>query len=142
MSFQTFLTIIFILSDLFYYDRYTTIIFPFYCIILGYLGFLNNKLRNFVFASLVLYYIIILLDFYKAPYLKYDDQISIAKYAELIEKPNEPIVFYDKSLVLRFNQYYNGSNKVVSLPDLDLNLNFFNENFKDTLELNNSITQK
>lgn len=135
-------SLIFIFSDLFYYDRYTTIIFPFYCILFAYFGYLNNITRNFVFISFVIYYLIILLNFYKPPFLKYDDQKSIASFAQQIEIQNEPIVFYDKSLVLRFNQYYNGNNPIISLPELNLNLNFFSENFKDTLELKQAINQK
>lgn len=135
-------SLIFIFSDLFYYDRYTTIIFPFYCILFAYFGYLSKGIRNFVFISFILYYLIILLNFYKPPFLKYDDQKSIASFAQQIEKQNEPIVFYDKSLVLRFNQYYKGNNPIISLPELNLNLNFFNDNFKDTLELKQAINQK
>lgn len=138
----TIFSLIFIFSDLFYYDRYTTIIFPFYCILFAFFGILNIKVRNFVFASFAFYYLIVLVNFYKPPYLKYDDQKSIAQYAKQIGKNNEPIVFYDKSLVLRFNQYYRGKNSIVSLPELDLNLNFFNENFKDTIQLKEALNQK
>ena len=86
-----------------------------------------------------LYFAVILSTTYKPPFIKYDDNKSVADFIKRIEYQEEPILFHDKFLVLTFNQVYTGNNRLTPIPEIIFDYHAFDDDLKDTTELKHAI---
>lgn len=133
------MAMVYTLSSLIFAYQYMTIAFPFYCLLYILFVVFSKNLKNYIYGIFSIYFIIVLLYTYKAPYIKSVDYKSIVEFVQRTEQVNEPILFHDKSIVMKFKYYYKGNNSLNPLPQLKFDLNFYNDDLKDTLELNQSI---
>jgi ribosomal protein S24E len=123
------------LSDLFYTQRYLTILFPFICLMFPLLSVQNNFIKVLLYLVISVIYIFLLAFIYSPPYIKGPDVIKATHYIQKNELPAEPVIFRDKSLVLVFKHYYHGDNKLIPLRELAFNLNYYKDEFNSTKEI-------
>jgi hypothetical protein len=131
--------IVFSLTNLIYDIRYMSVAYPFYCLLFSAFGILKKNQYLTIYSIIIFYFIIVLINTYKPPYLKTDDNKSISLFAMNIEHNDEPILFSDKSIFLSFNRYYRGINKLYTLPQLEFDHNFFKDDLNDTIEFKQKI---
>lgn len=117
-----------------YHDRYLTMAFPFFVVLLVPFSIYAVKNVRLIFAGFGLYYFLLLISNYYYPIKEYDNK-GLAKYITAIGREDEPIFFYQKILALPFNYYYKGKNNVVSLPDSVKFDSTYYSKLKDTLQL-------
>jgi hypothetical protein len=130
---------LFSFTNLIFHIKYLTIAFPFFCLIFAALGIYKPAINIAIYVSFALIYILVLLNVYKPPFIKTNNPKSIAFFVENIEKPQEPILFHDKSLVLLIKPYYQGSNPLIPLPNSVFDYNYFRITIQDTIELDKLI---
>jgi len=119
-------------------DRYLTIAVPFFILLFSLFGMHSFLQSRIMYTVLALYFAGILLYNYSSPVKQYDYK-AVAKFVDVHEKPNEPILFYHSVLSLPFSYYYTGKNLIVPLPhEVHYDTSYMN-NIKDTVELNQSI---
>lgn len=121
-----------------YHDRYLTVGFSLFIILLVVYNSYSILLRNITFGIVAIYYFIILLLFYRYP-VKHYDYKAIASYIEKIERKREPILFYHSTLSLPFMYYYKGHNNITPLPAKVKFDTTFLRNINDTIELKQSF---
>ncbi|MEO8720411.1 MAG: hypothetical protein ABI372_04850 [Ginsengibacter sp.] len=97
------------------------------------------QLRNYIFGAISLYFISILIIKYQYPEKTYNFKV-VSNYLEKVELPNEPILFYGKSILPPFQYYYSGNNKLFPLPPINYDKDYYEERITDTAGLNNQIT--
>lgn len=131
--------IVYSLSNLTYNNNYMSIAYPFYCILFVVFGIFNKKIKLIVYGIISSYFIIVLINIYKPPYIKFDDSKSLGKFIQHIEYKKEPILIYDNSIYISFLHYYNGRNSLNPLPHLIFDKNWFRSNLKDTIDLKHEI---
>ncbi len=127
------------ITDVVYTYKYMVVAFPFFMLFFAIFKIHTPLLRRLTYSALSIYFIALLIPFYKHPVKTYD-YISIANYIRKIEVPNEPILIYRPAIALPFSYCYNGNNKIVPLP---YPVNFdssFLINIRDTIELKQSIS--
>ena len=88
-----------------------------------------------------IYFIAIIAISYKPPYMKDFDYKSLAKFVKRVEKPNEPILFYNKALAFTFKYYYQGNNLYNPLPEWISDHSYYECNVMDTINIINSIRE-
>ncbi len=142
----TVLLFIFILvyssSNMIYGIRYLSISFPFFCILYSVFNIyskLYNKLIYGIFAS---YFILILVTTYQSPFIKYEDNQSVANFVQLVKQPEEDILVHDKYLALTLSQICKQSN--IPIIGLEINPDFssIKEDLKDTFDLKKFLQRK
>jgi len=131
--------LVFVSSSLIYNIKYLSIIFPFLCLLCSVFCIYHSRYKNTIFGFLSLLYLLVLINSYKQPFIKTTNSKSVAHFVKEIEKPQEPILFYIKSLVLPFKNYYEGNNPLIPLPVLVFDYNYFSSDIKDTIEFDNLI---
>jgi hypothetical protein len=130
---------LFSFTNLIFHFKYLTIVFPFFFLLFSACGIYRHAIKNTIYVSFALLYIIVLINTYKAPYIKTNNPKSVAYFVESIEKSSEPILFHDKSLVLLLKPYYLGNNPLIPLPNSVFDFNYFRSNIQDTIELDKLI---
>jgi len=131
--------IVFLLTNLIYTDRYLAIAFPLFCMLFVVIGLHKPLVKNIIYGIIALYFGIFTLVNYKSPYVEDFDFRSLVKYVNINESSNEPILFYDKILLLPFSNYYKGSNELIPIPELKFDFNYYKNNIKDTIEFEQII---
>jgi uncharacterized membrane protein len=126
-------------TNLIFHIKYLTIAFPIFCLLFSALCIYRKAVENFIFAFFAILYIVVLLNTYKSPFIKTSNPKSMAYFLENIEKPHEPILFHDKSLILLIKPYYHGNSPLIALPDIAFDYNYFRNNIQDTIELDKLI---
>ena len=126
-------------SNLIYDYKYMTIVFPIYCLLYGIFNILDHNLKNYIYGFFCFFFIVVLINTYKSPYIKIVDFKSIVEFTQRTEYENEPILFHCKTIVLKFKYYYKGNNSLNPLPPLKFDYNYYNDDLKDTIELDQSI---
>ncbi|MEO6837814.1 MAG: glycosyltransferase family 39 protein [Ginsengibacter sp.] len=121
-----------------YNHKYMVVVFP--VLMLLFIIFKNYStiLRNVIYISISLYFIILLTKNYRHPVKTYD-YISVANFIQKIELPNQPILIYRPAIALPFKYYYTGKNKIIPIPYPVRFDSSFLINIKDTNELKQSI---
>lgn len=120
--------------------KYMAVTYPLFIIVFIIFEILPPLNRNLIFCCISLYFITILVSFYRHPVNTYDF-VSMAKYVEKIEQPGEPILVYRPNLALPFHYYYNGKNSITPLPaPVNFNSNYLT-NIKDTNEFKNLLNE-
>jgi uncharacterized membrane protein len=128
------------ISGILYADRYMAVAFPFFILIFILFKAYPNSIRTFLYSVISMYFILLLMSFYRYPVKKIDYKL-IGKYVSSIERKNEPILFYSNSLSLTFKYYYPGHNDLEPLPHEVHFDSSFMESLKDTLELEGEINK-
>lgn len=128
----------FLTTGVIFNTKYISIIFPLFILLFVVFKTLRPPFPTLIYTCIMLYYSIILFDYYKHPVNTYDYK-SLAKFIMKTERVNEPILIYRPALALSFEQYYQGKNSVNPIPHP---VNFDSSyliNIRDTLQLKNSI---
>lgn len=127
-----------IISPVVFVPKYMAIVFPFIILIFSLGKFLTSYKNIIFYCTFPIYFISLLILFYMHPVKSYDYK-SIAKYIKNIEYKNEPILIYRAALSLPFQQYYNGHNLIVPLPQKVRFDTTYLINIKNTKELEQSF---
>jgi uncharacterized membrane protein len=123
-----------------YADLYMAVAFPLFILLFTMFKVHPSLYRNLFYSSLSLYFIFLLLLTYRHP-IKFYDFKSIAQYISVIERKNEPILFYRNAMSLPFRYYYKGQNPIIPIPSPVRFDYTYLKNIKDTLELKQAITR-
>jgi len=116
-------------------DRYMAIAFPLLILLFIILNWQSSMIRNIIYCTISLYFILTLFYKYSVPIKTYDYE-SIANYIESIDKPNEPILLNSRTISTPFEYYFQRPKSLVSLPDtFKLEKKGFQVMIKDTIEL-------
>ena len=127
-----------IVTGIIFMDKYMAVAFPFFLLVFGLFNVYPSFWKNAIYGSISAYFFILLAITYSHPVKTYDF-ISVAKYIEQKELPNEPILIYRPALALPFMHYYKGGNNIFPLP---YPVNFDSSyliNIKDTTMLRRAI---
>lgn len=128
----------FFITGVGYENKYMAVVFPLFILLFTIFDQYSFLSRSLIYASAIIYFIILLSIKYWHPVKTYDF-ISTAKFIKKIEKKDEPILIYRPAIALPLNHYYNGKNKIIPIPHP---VNFDSSyliNIKDTLELKRVI---
>jgi uncharacterized membrane protein len=126
------------ISGIVYQFKYLTITFPLFILLFGIFKVYPSKFINLFFSALVVYFTALLILNYDQP-IKKQDYRSAAAYVKRIEKSNEPILFYSKSILPPFSHYYSGNNELVPLVPLIYDQEYYENDIKDTTEIKGLI---
>jgi uncharacterized membrane protein len=119
-------------------DRYLTIALPFFILLFSLFGIHSFFQSRVMYTVLTIYFAAILLYNYSSPVKQYDYK-AVAKFVDVHERPNEPLLFYHSVLSIPFSYYYTGKNPIVPLPhEVHFDTTYMN-NIKDTVELSQSL---
>lgn len=128
-----------ITTGLVYENKYMTVIYPLFCISYILFNIHSKLISNIIYSVFSIYFIVILIYNYRPPLIQEYNYFSTSKYVEKIIEQNEPILLYDKSLMLTFKNYYHGNNQLCPLPEAEFDQYYFNNDLKDTIDLERSI---
>ena len=126
-----FFIIVVCIFSLFYQQKYFLIAFPFFVFLFSL--FLGYAKRSLIYSILGTYFISLMVIKYKYPEKTYDFK-STSNYIQKAQLNKEPIVFYGKSILPPFEYYYNGKNKLFTLPPLIYDKDYYEERIKDASE--------
>lgn len=133
-----FLSFVFIIlygaTSLIFRRHYLTLAFPFYTILLFHFGISLRK-PNRLYALYFAYLFFSTVYQYKSPYLK-SFNYNLTNYIYEIQSSKEPILVQDRTFAIGFAYYYKGKNHIIPIPELRFDYNFYNDEVKDTTELN------
>ena len=121
-----------------YEFKYMSLGYPFFILLFIVFSIYSKAIRNIMYGTLSLYYVMLLFFNYKHPVKTYD-YISLSNYIQKIESPGEPILIYRPAIALPFDHYYKGKNMVFPLPHP---VNFDSSyliNIRDTNEFKQAI---
>ena len=130
-------TLLFLITGIIFQSKYMAIAFPLLMLI-----FILFKIKPFnshlVYTIISIYFISLLFINFKHPIKNYDF-IAAGKFIQKIERKEEPILFYSKSLLPPFSYYYSGYNVLVPIPFLKYDDHYYDENIRDTSQLKKAI---
>ena len=133
--------VVVVLTHIVYSAKYMAIVLPF--VLLAYLLYkqYHKGLQRLLFIGCSLYFAMLLFLFYQVPVKDYDYKYAV-KYVNTIERPGEPLVFYNNLIALPFSNYYTGKNVIVPLPHpVTFDSNYIT-NIHDTAALDFTLNQK
>ncbi|MBS1509714.1 MAG: glycosyltransferase family 39 protein [Bacteroidetes bacterium] len=131
-------SVFFAYTKLDYHDRYLTVGFPLFLLIMILFQTYPVVQRSIIYGVLVLCYCIMLCTQYRYQVKEYDIR-SLTKYIGSIERKDEPICFYHKVISLQFKYNYEGKNALIPLPDgLKFDSSYLNK-ITDTVSLEHAI---
>lgn len=128
----------FTITNVSYNHKYMVVIFPLLILLFIIFDNYSNPIRNVIYFFISLYFIVLLTKYYWHPVKNYD-YISVARYIQKIEHPNQPILIYRPAIALPFKYYYRGKNKIIPIPHAVRFDSSYLINIKDTDELRESI---
>ncbi len=133
-----FIGVFFAVTGIDYTHRYFAIGFPLLFAVFLLFDIYAIPKRSFIFLAVAVIYISALMAKYQCPVKDFDAK-SLAKYLEKNGNKDEPIMFYEKVMVLPFKYYYAAPNPIIALPDsIKFDSTYF-EKIKDTIQLKQSI---
>lgn len=124
--------------NIIYQDKYMIMALPLFILLFTLINWFTTIKKNLLFVLLSLYFISLLILEYKNPIKTYDFR-EVAKFVEKIENKNEPILFFGKTILPPFKYYYSGESKLLGVPALKYDKNYYADNIKDTFDLANTI---
>ena len=128
----------FMITKVGFNPKYLAIAFPLFILTFSIFNIFSRSLRNVIYGSISLYFIILLIIQYKNPVKVYDFK-SVANFIESIERPHEPIFVYRPAIAMPFEYYYHGKNSITPIPyPVNFNSDYL-ISMKDTVELKKSI---
>ena len=130
--------VILAISDVVYISRYMATGLPFFILLFTIFKQYSALISRLLYGSICLYFILLMLLFYKNPVKDYDFKL-LAKHINKIEHPGEPILFYDRITSVPFKYYYTGTNAIKPLPDSVDFENSAPQNIRDTIELKKAL---
>ena len=132
--------IILTLSDtLVYSTKYMIVAFPFCCLLYSVFYIYKEPFRRIIYGIFAFHFCIILFTSYKPPFIQDFDYKSLAKFIQRTDKPEEPILFYNKALAFTFKYYYQGNNLSNPLPELISDDSYYYCDVMDTVNIIESI---
>jgi 4-amino-4-deoxy-L-arabinose transferase-like glycosyltransferase len=133
-----FIGVFFSITGIDYTHRYFAIGFPLLVAVFLLFDIYPLPKRNFIFLAVAAIYISALIAKYQYPVKDFDAK-SLAGHLEKNANKDEPIMFYEKVMVLPFKYYYTAPNPIIALPDsVKFDSTYF-EKIKDTVQLKQSI---
>jgi hypothetical protein len=133
-----FIGVFFAFTGLDYTHKYLAIGFPFLLAVFLVFDIYPLPKNKLIFFSVIVIYVVALVSNYRYPVKDFDSK-SLAAYLEQNDNKQEPILFYQKVLVMPLEYYYKGKNPIIALPNsLKFDSTYFLK-IKDTLELQQSI---
>ena len=128
----------FMITKVGFNPKYLAIAFPLIILTFSIFNIFSRSLRNVIYGSISLYFIILLIIQYKNPVKVYDFK-SVANFIESIESPHEPIFVYRPAIAMPLEYYYHGKNSITPIPyPVNFNSDYL-ISMKDTVELKKSI---
>jgi hypothetical protein len=122
--------------SLIFMEKYMFIIFP--LLLLFYSLFKAFKWRIWIYISISIYFISLLLIKYHYPEKTYNFE-KVSNFLKKVEFKNEPIIFYGKSILPPFQFYYSGNNPLYTLPKLNYDKDYYEERMKDTTDFKREL---
>jgi uncharacterized membrane protein len=133
-----FISVFFAFTGLDYTHKYFSIGFPLLLLIFLVFDIYPVLQSRSIFLIIIAVYTIALMISYKKPVKDFDSKL-LAEYLEQNENKQEPVLFYDKVLVLPLKYYYHGKNPLQPLPgNVQFDSTYFSK-LKDTIELKQAI---
>jgi hypothetical protein len=133
-----FIGVFFSVTGIDYTHRYFAIGFPLLTAVFLLLDVYSLPKRALIFLVVAVLYILVLITKYQYPVKDFDAE-SLAKYLEKNGNKAEPIMFYEKVMLLPFKYYYKATNPIIALPDSVRFDSTYFEKIKDTIQLKQSI---
>ena len=124
--------------SLVFQPKYLIISFPIFILLFSLFNEFSPLKRNLIYTIISIYFISLITLKYTYPTKTYDFKTA-ANFLNRIQQNKEPILFYGKSTIPPFEYYYKGSNKLIGLPELKYDKDYYEENINDTTELSSSI---
>jgi hypothetical protein len=134
MFLMLFIAVFFVFTGIEYSVRYMTIGFPFLFTFFLLFDVFTLLKKAFIFLTISIVYILALLVKYEYPVKDFDVK-SLVNYLGKSAKKGEPILFYQKLIILPVQYYYKGNNPIIPLLG---NVKFdstYLTKIKDTCEL-------
>ena len=130
-----FFTFYLVITGIKFNDRYFAVVFPIFMLFLIIFNNFPTILRNIIYGTISIFFIVLLFYKYSNPIKTYDYQ-AVANYIDKIERPNEAILLNSRTISVPFEYYYKGSSYIVPLPDtFKLNKDGFQVLIRSTFEL-------
>lgn len=133
-----FVAVFFAYTGIDYTHRYLAIGFPFLISVFLLFDIFSISKKSIVFSGIVLVYTVCLISKYQSPVKDFDAK-SLAGYLKNLENKEEPIMFYEKVMVLPLKYYFKENNPIIALPEsVKFDSTYFSK-FKDTVQLRQSL---